>query len=95
MATFAARRLGDIFENVAGILAVEWLAAAQGLNFRRPLRSSAPVEDAWELLRAQVPFYDKDRYFAPDIENAVAMVRAEKLAGLLPQGLLNIRPPQR
>lgn len=95
MATFAARRLGDIFENVAGILAVEWLAAAQGLNFRRPLRSSAPVEDAWELLRAQVPFYDKDRYFAPDIENAVAMVRAEKLAGLLPQGLLNISPPQR
>jgi histidine ammonia-lyase len=88
MATFAARRLGDLFENVAGILAVEWLAAAQGLEFRRPLRSSDHVEEAWQLLRDAVPFYDRDRYFAPDIEKATALILEGKLAAVLPEAFL-------
>lgn len=88
MATFAARRLRDIFANVAGILAIEWLAAAQGLDFRRPLRSSNAVEDAWQLLRGEVSFYDKDRYFAPDIEKACALIESGRLAPLLPAMLL-------
>ena len=75
MATFAARRLRDMYENTVGILAVEWLAGCQGLEFLRPLRSSAKLEEAWAQLRQQVPFYDKDRYFAPDIESAVALIR--------------------
>jgi histidine ammonia-lyase len=88
MATFAARRLRDIFDNVAGILAVEWLAASQGLDFRRPLKSSEPVENAWALLRSEVAFYDKDRYFAPDIEKACALIKSESLAALLPAALM-------
>jgi histidine ammonia-lyase len=88
MATFAARRLADIFGNVAGILAVEWLGAAQGINFRRPLHSSGPVEDAWQVLRKEVSFYDKDRYFAPDIERAVSLIDRGALAALLPDELL-------
>jgi histidine ammonia-lyase len=88
MATFAARRLRDIFDNVAGILAVEWLAAAQGLDFRRPLQSSKLVEQAWQVLREEVPFYDRDRYFAPDIERARDMIRRGLLAGVLPSDLL-------
>ena len=89
MATFAARRLRDIFENVAGILAVEWLAAAQGLDFRRPLHSSKLVEQAWQALRDEVPFYDKDRYFAPDIESAMSLVSRGRLASILPSDLLD------
>ena len=88
MATFAARRLADIFENVAGILAVEWLASAQGMDFRQPLRSSELVESAKQVLREQVPFYDKDRYFAPDIERATALINAGALSRLLPDNLL-------
>lgn len=88
MATFAARRLQDIFENVTGIIAVEWLAAAQGLDFRRPLCSSEPVEAAWQLLRDKVPFYDRDRYFAPDIAAADGLIRSGQLAALLPVTLL-------
>ncbi|RDV26052.1 histidine ammonia-lyase [Alteromonas aestuariivivens] len=82
MATFAGRRLKDIFENVAGILAIEWLAASQGLDFRAPLKTSAALEKVHALLRGAVPFYDKDRYFAPDIENACRLITSHQLADL-------------
>lgn len=79
MATFAGRRLRDIFDNVAGILAVEWLAAAQGVDFRCPLKTSVPLESMKALLRSKVPFYDKDRYFAPDIEAAKQLIKSHQL----------------
>jgi histidine ammonia-lyase len=88
MATFAARRLGDIFENVVGILSVEWLAASQGIDFRAPLQTSKPLEDAKAILREKVPFYDKDRYFATDIENAAALIYNEDLAHILDESVL-------
>lgn len=75
MATFAGRRLRDIFDNVAGILAIEWLAASQGLDFRAPLKTSSALESVKGLLRNDVPFYDKDRYFAPDIEAAKQLIK--------------------
>ena len=89
MATFAARRLKDMTENTRGILAVEILAAVQGLDFRAPLRSSALLEQARATLRSRVPFYDKDRYFAADIEKAndlllEAVHNVSMPAGLLP-----------
>lgn len=79
MATFAARRLRDIFDNVAGILAIEWLAACQGLDFRKPLTTSDRLHTLVNLLREQVPFYDKDRYFAPDIELAKQLITQHQL----------------
>ncbi|MFM5661813.1 histidine ammonia-lyase [Aeromonas veronii] len=88
MATFAGRRLADMAENTRGILAVELLAAAQGLDFRAPLRASAGVEVAKGRLRAHVPFYDKDRYFAPDIEAAAALLGRASYNDLIPAGVL-------
>ena len=79
MATFAARRLRDIFDNVASILAIEWLAACQGLDFRKPLATSKKLQVLMQLLREQVPFYDKDRYFAPDIEKAKQLIKQHDL----------------
>jgi histidine ammonia-lyase len=70
MATFAARRLGDINENVLNILSIETLAACQGIDMRAPLKSSAQLERAKGLVRAKVPFYAEDHYFAADINNA-------------------------
>ncbi|WP_188009164.1 histidine ammonia-lyase [Grimontia hollisae] len=70
MATFAGRRLSDMAENTRGILAVELLAACQGLDFRAPLKSTSQLEKIKAELRSHVAFYDKDRYFAPDIEKA-------------------------
>ncbi len=79
MATFAARRLHDMYENTTYILAIEWLAASQGLDFLAPLKSSAPLEQAKNMLRSEVSFYDKDHYFAPDIEKAAMLLRAGSL----------------
>jgi len=79
MATFAGRRLRDIFDNVAGILAIEWLAASQGLDFRAPLKTNESLESIKALLREDVPFYDKDRYFAPDIEAAKQLIKGRNL----------------
>jgi histidine ammonia-lyase len=89
MATFAARRLGDMADNTAGILAVELLAACQGVDFRKPLRTSPLLEEAKALLRVHVPFYDTDRYFSPDIEAATRLIESAAynrfmLVGLLP-----------
>jgi len=74
MACFAGRRLADMAENTNGVLAVEYLAAVQGLDFRAPLQGSKIIEQAKAMLRQTVSFYDKDRYFAPDIVEASAII---------------------
>lgn len=70
MATFAARRLMDMNENVLNILAIETLAACQGIDMRKPLKSSPKLVEALAKLRKVVPFYNEDRFFAKDIDNA-------------------------
>jgi histidine ammonia-lyase len=75
MATFAARRLQAMISNTAHILGIELLAAAQGIEFLRPMTSSAALEQAHALLRQQVPALSQDRYLAPDIEHAAGLVR--------------------
>jgi histidine ammonia-lyase len=87
MATFAARRLGPMAENTRGVLAIELLAAAQGLDFRRPLASSPALEAAHAMLRKRVAFYDHDRLFAPDIAAAKAVIASDELLSLVPSGL--------
>jgi histidine ammonia-lyase len=79
MATFAARRLSEMAENTRHVLAIEWLAATQGLDFRLPLRSSPAVEAARDALRARIPFYAHDRYFAPDIAAASTLLQSGTL----------------
>jgi len=76
MATYAARRLHTMLDNTAGIVAIEWLAAAQGLEFHRPLRSSTALEALHAQLRARVPRLAEDRLMAPDIAAATALVEA-------------------
>lgn len=88
MATFAARRLTDMAENTRGILAVELLAAAQGLDFRLPLRTSPTLQQVMTQLRERVAFYDKDRYFAADIEQANNLLAESVHNPLMPSGLL-------
>jgi len=68
MATGAARRLMPMVRNTTGAVAVELLAAAQGVDFRRPLQTSEPLRRAHALIRSRVPFWSVDRAFAPDLE---------------------------
>jgi histidine ammonia-lyase len=74
MATYAARRLHQMLDNTAGIVAIEWLASAQALDFHRPLRSSPALECLHARLRERVPFLKEDRLMAPDIEAAIDML---------------------
>jgi histidine ammonia-lyase len=74
MATFAARRLQPMIANTAHILGIELLAAAQGIEYLRPLKSSTALEQAHTLLRSACPAMDSDRYLAPDIERATELV---------------------
>lgn len=74
MATHAARRLRDMGENTATIIGIEMLAAAQGMEFHRPLKSSKILEETHADIRRVVPKYGEDRYFAPDIEAAKELV---------------------
>jgi histidine ammonia-lyase len=83
MATFAARRLQPMIANVARILGIELLAAAMGIDFLRPLKSSAALEGAHALLRARCPPMMHDRYLAPDIETAAAMVADGSISAAL------------
>ncbi|PYE31311.1 histidine ammonia-lyase [Idiomarina fontislapidosi] len=83
MATFAARKISDIADNIADIVAIEWLEAAQGLNFRRPLKASAKLEEVFAILREHVDYYAEDRYFAPDIKAASDLIKAGRLGTTL------------
>jgi len=74
MATFAGRRLHEMAHNTATIVGIELLAAAQGVDFHRPLSTSPKLGAVHQRLRQQVKFYDKDRLFAPDIEAAKQLV---------------------
>ncbi|MFC5476311.1 histidine ammonia-lyase [Paraherbaspirillum soli] len=74
MATYAGRRLHDMAHNTATIVAIELLAAAQGVDFHQPLLTSPMLVPVLQRLRQEVGFYDKDRFFAPDIEAAKQLV---------------------
>lgn len=79
MATFAARRLAAMAENTAGIIAIELLAACQGIDFLRPLQTSEVLEEIHRLIRKQVATYDEDRFFAPDIAKVKSLIQSGKL----------------
>jgi histidine ammonia-lyase len=83
MATHAARRLGTMNENAAAVVGIELLAAAQGIDFHRPARSSAALEEVHASIRRDVAHYAADRYFAPDIEAAKRWVTSGRFAHLV------------
>jgi histidine ammonia-lyase len=68
MATFAARRLQPMLRNTAHIVAIELLAAAQGIEFLKPLKSAPALEGVLRLVRSVSPAMMQDRSLARDIE---------------------------
>jgi histidine ammonia-lyase len=88
MAAFAGRRLADMAENTNGVLAIEYLAAAQGLDFRSPMKAAEKIELCKAKLRETVSYYEKDRYFAPDMVEASAIITDGEFNELMPKGIL-------
>jgi histidine ammonia-lyase len=83
MATGAAWRLLEMAEHSACIVGIELMAAAQGIDFHRPLTTSPPLEEAIARIRARVAFLEQDRPMAPDIAAATALVREDLLGDLV------------
>jgi histidine ammonia-lyase len=83
MATHGARRLVPMVDNAAAVIGIELLAAAQGIDFHRPSRSSSSLEMVHAGMRKEVPFYAADRYFAPDIQAAQHWVKSGRFTSLV------------
>jgi histidine ammonia-lyase len=81
MATFAACKLNELADNLAGVIAVELLCAAQGVELRAPLKPSTKCSEAIELIRTKAAFYEKDRYMASDIEGIIDLIAAGSFNG--------------
>ena len=88
MATFAARKLADLAMNVRHIIAIELLAAAQGIDFLRPRQSSPPLEAVHKVIRSRVGTLQFDRVIGPDIEAIENLVNTDQFtpyaASILP-----------
>ncbi len=82
MATFAARRLQPMIANTAHILGIELLAASQGIEFLRPLKSSDALEQVHALLRQDISAMAQDRYLAPDMAHATTLVTSGALSSI-------------
>ena len=74
MATFAARRLHDMLDNIDNIIAIELLAAAQGIEFHHPKQSSEPLERTLTAVREVSPRYEDDRGLSADIGRVAALI---------------------
>ena len=77
MGSIGVRKSLRIVDNLEKILAIEMLTAAQGFDFRRPLKSGILIEDAHKLIREQISFADTDRIFSDDIEKAIDLIQSK------------------
>lgn len=79
MAAHAARRLSEMCDNLAAILGIELLVAAQGIELRQPHATSAPLAAVIAALRAHVPALADDRYMAGDLSTAKTLIESVAL----------------
>lgn len=75
MGMMAATKLRAVVENAEFVIAIEMLAAAEGLEYRAPLRPGRGVRRAYEAVRSHAPRLTRDRALAPDIEKVASAIR--------------------
>ena len=80
MAAHGALRLARMCNNLGVILGVEAMCAAQGIEARAPLTTSVRLADVMARLRQDIPSLAQDRYLAPDLEKAAALIHDDALA---------------
>jgi len=79
MAPIAARKAAQIARNVAGVIAVELMAGAEGIDYHAPLRTSARLQDVHAIVRGHSPHFTADRYWADEISALQAAVLAGEI----------------
>jgi histidine ammonia-lyase len=85
MGSISARKLHRILDNLERIQAVEFTCAAQGMDFRRPLRSTAILEAVHARIRREITHAEHDRVFADDLARAESLVREDILLATVQQ----------
>jgi len=90
MACHGARRLLRMTENLAAIIGIEALTAAQGIEFRAPLVTSPELQKVVAALRTVVATLEEDRYMAPDLAAAGSFVSSGALAASVTKGILPV-----
>ncbi|HXD40483.1 MAG TPA: histidine ammonia-lyase [Ramlibacter sp.] len=91
MATYAARRLQPMLRNTAHIVAIELLAAAQGIEFLRPLRSAPALEGVLRLVRSVSPAMMQDRSLARDIEAVHHLAQSGEIGHVARESIAELR----
>ena len=84
MAPIAARKAGKIARNAAGVIAVELIAAAQGVDYHAPLKTSPKLQMIHAKVREITPHFTSDRYWANDM----AALQSAVLAGEIGSGVI-------
>ncbi|EEC16235.1 histidine ammonia lyase, putative [Ixodes scapularis] len=79
MGGFAARKALSVVQNVERVIAIELLCACQAIEFLRPLKTTAPLEAVYKLVRMFVKCWDKDRVMAPDIDAATDLLKQSRI----------------
>lgn len=74
MGAAAARKAAQVVANTRRILAIEAVAACQGLEHHKPLKSSPALDEVYRCVRACIPAYDEDRFLSPELEAAATLV---------------------
>ena len=83
MGSISARKALKIVDNLEKILAIEMFTAAQGFDFRKPLKSGILLDKAHAYIRSKIEFAENDRIFAQDIDKALQIIRNKELTYLL------------
>jgi len=79
MGGWAARKALSVVENVEMVVSIELLAACQGIEFLRPLRTTTVLEKVHALIRSVVKPWDQDRFMQPDMEAVIQLVRSGRV----------------
>src|SRR6185436_15058303 len=82
MAMGAALKLRQVVSNLEKILAIEFLCAAQGLDFLRPMKAGASAEAAYQYIRRQISHVSQDRVLSTDIDRMAAIMNENEFVGL-------------
>lgn len=83
MGSISGRKTLRIIENLEKILAIELICAAQGFDFRRPLKSTKILNTCHDYVREKIPTVDHDRVFADDINIALDLIKNRKLVKIV------------
>jgi histidine ammonia-lyase len=86
MGVTAGLKARKILSNVQRVLAIELLCGAEGIDYRRPLRTSDPLEEVHRLVRSEVPHLEADRVLYPDITRAVEMIAGGRVSAAAREG---------